>query len=392
MPPQNDESRTKSATIRRLRRFGLLAGAIAAVVVANGVFVRLHASNEEESWTAEQAIPSVVIVHPTVASGGNTLILPGTIQAYYTAPIYARVSGYVKAWNKDIGAKVRRGDVLAELDIPDMDQQIAQARADLANAEAARQVSASTADRWANLLKIQAVSKQEAEEKAGDLAVKAAQVKSAQANLDRLLTLKTFAKITAPFDGVVTERTIDIGALVNAGAGAAGSSLFTISDTHQMRVYVRVPQNYSAQIRDHLKATLTVPEYPGRTFDAELVSTSDAISNQSNTLLVQLAADNRGGILRAGEYAQVTLKLPAGTENLSIPVSTLLFRGDGLHVATVGPDNHVVLKTIKIATDLGTTVEVNSGLNTQDKVIDNPPDSLQSGDVVRLADASKPAR
>ena len=200
--------------------------------------------------------------------------------------------------------------------------------------------------------------------------------------------MKTFARIVAPFDGVVTERTLDIGTLVNAGAGSAGSSLFTISDTHKMRVYVRVPQNYSAQIHEHMKAVLTLPEYPGETFPAELVSTSNAISNQSNTLLVQLEAENLKDRLKAGEYAQVMLQLPAGGQNLSIPVSALLFRSDGLHVATVGQDNHVVMKTIKIAVDSGTSVEVSSGLTASDNVIDSPPDSLQSGDVVRIAAAA----
>ncbi len=385
MSPQNEGRGRNPKLARNVKRIAVLFAGVAAIVVANGVMVRQSASNEEETFSAEQAIPTVVVVHPSPAKGGNTLTLPGNVQAYYTAPIYARVPGYVKTWTRDIGARVHQGEVLAEIDTPDVDQQVAQARADLANAEAAHKLSESTSARWANLLKIGAVSMQDADEKTGDLAVKSAQVKSAQANLDRLLTMKTFAKIVAPFDGVVTERTVDIGTLVNAGAGSAGSSLFTISDTHKMRVYVRVPQNYSAEIRDHLKAVLTLPEYPGETFPAELVSTSDAISNQSNTLLVQLEAANPQDRLKSGEYAQVSLLLPGGTQNLSIPVSALLFRSDGLRVATVGPDNRVVLKPIMIAEDLGTTVEVDSGLSASDQVIDNPPDSLQSGDAVRVA-------
>lgn len=391
MLPQNDIAPARAQTIRRVKRIGLIAAGVAILIVANGIAVRLAASNDQKSWADEQAVSNVVIVHPKLSSGGNTLTLPGSLQAYYTAPIYSRVPGYVKTWEKDIGARVKKGELLAEIDTPELDQQIAQARAELANADAARQVSQSTADRWANLLRIQAVSKQDAEEKAGDLAVKTALVKSAQANLDRLLTMKTFARITAPFDGVVTERAIDIGALVNAGVGSAGSSLFTIADTHMMRVYVHVPQNYSAQIRDNLDASLTLPEYPGQTFKAKLVSTSSAISDQSNTLLVQLEATNARGLLKPGAYAQVSLNLPDAGKNLTIPVSALLFRSDGLLVAVVGNDNKVALKPVTIATDLGTEVEINSGLSASDRVIDSPPDSLLSGDAVHVTDSVNPA-
>jgi RND family efflux transporter MFP subunit len=348
----------------------------------------MDAASEAETWSAEQAIPVVSTVFPVPSKGGNGLTLPGTVQAYYSAPTYARVPGYVRIWTKDIGARVRRGEVLAEIDTPELDQQIAQARADLANAEAAQKQSASTAQRWANLLKIGAVSRQDAEEKATDAEVRAAHVKSQQANVSRLMTMKSFASIVAPFDGVVTERTVDIGALVNAGAGTAGLPLFTVADMSKMRVYVRVPQNYSAQITDGLHATLTLPEYPGETFPAKMVSASNAISNQSNTLLVQLEAENPNGRLRAGSYAQVTLQLPTDTQNLTVPVSALLFRGDGLNIATLGEDDRVVLKPITVAADLGTTVEVSSGLTATDRVINNPPDSLQSGDIVRIAPSS----
>jgi RND family efflux transporter MFP subunit len=388
MSQPSDESTARHQAIKTTRRAGLVALGLAALVIANGAWVRLQARSEQTNWSAEQAIPNVSVEHPSGANSDATLILPGNLQAYYAAPIYARVPGYVRVWNKDIGASVRRGEVLAEIDAPEVDQQIAQARADLANAEAARKQSASTAERWTNLLKIGGVSREDAEEKTSDLAVKGAQVKSAQANLDRLLTMKTFARIVAPFDGVITERTVDIGNLVNAGAGSAGSSLFTVSDTHKIRVYVRVPQNYSAKIQNHMMADLSLPEYPVETFSAKLVSTSNAISNQSNTLLVQLEAENPKGKLKPGEYAQVSFKLPAGDGRLSIPVSALMFRGEGLQVATVGPDNHVVMKPIEIAQDLGSRVEVSTGLDASDSVIDNPPDSLRAGDVVRVAPAA----
>jgi RND family efflux transporter MFP subunit len=384
MPPQNDVP-DRSKFVRRIRRVAFVVVAVAAVIVGNGLLVRQNARTEAQTVSTEQSIPIVSLVRPAASESGNTLTLPGNIQAYYTAPIFARVPGYVKSWSKDIGARVQKGELLAEIDTPDVDQQIAQAHADLANAEAAAKLSQSTADRWANLLKIGAVSKQDAEEKNGDLEVKSAVVKSSQANLDRLLTMKTFARIVSPFDGVVTERNVDIGNLVNAGAGGGGSQLFTVADIHKMRVYVRVPQNYSAQIREGLPAKLSLPEYPGKTFPALLVSTSNSISNQSNTLLVQLEAENRDGKLKAGGYAQVAFDLPTTAQNLTIPVSALLFRADGLTVATVDDEDHVVLKPINISADLGTIVEINSGLTPSDRVINNPPDSLRSGDMVRIA-------
>ena len=383
MPPQNEVRR--STLGRRIKRVALVVAVLAALVVGNGLFVRLNARTEAQTLATEQSIPIVSLVHAAPSEGGNSLVLPGNLQAYYTAPIFARVAGYVKSWSKDIGAHVHKGELLAEIDTPDVDQQVEQARADLANAQAAYKQSQSTSERWANLLRIGAVSKQDAEEKSSDLEVKAAVVKSSQANLDRLLTMKTFARIVAPFDGVVTERTVDIGNLVNAGAGGGGSQLFTVSDIHKMRVYVRVPQNYSALIREGLHAKLSLPEYPGQTFPAQLVSTSDAISNQSNTLLVQLEAENPDDKLKAGGYAQVSFELPATAQSLSLPVSALLFRADGLTVATVDDKGRVQLKPINISSDLGTTVEINSGLTPSDRVIDSPPDSLRSGDIVRIA-------
>lgn len=385
MRPQNEIENPRRRTITRVRQSVVVVLAIAGIVVASGLWVRLHASSEQASWSAEQAVPSVTIVHPSGLGSNGVLTLPGNLQAYYTARIYARVPGYVKEWYKDIGAVVHRGDVLADIDTPELDQQFEQVKADLANAEAAQKLSETTAARWSSLLAVDAVSKQEADEKAGDLAVKSAQVNAAKANVDRLQSMKTFARITAPFDGVVTERSIDVGALVNAGSGSAGSPLFIVSDIHKIRVYVQVPQNYSAQIHDRMTAELSLPEYPGQTFSAQLVSTSNAISDQSNTLLVQLEADNAKGKLKPGEYAQVSLQLPAGGAMLRIPSSALMFRGDGLQVATVGKDDHVVMKPIRIANDLGPQVEVNSGLDASDEVIDNPPDSLAAGDPVRIA-------
>ena len=374
-------------TIKRLKWAGFFASGIAVIVVATGMLVRVHAGSEQASWAVEQSIPTVAIVHPTASSGNNVLSLPGNVQAWYSAQIYARVPGYLTKWYKDIGARVHKGDVLADIDTPELDEQIDQAKADLADAQAGLKLAQITNARWQSLVAIGAVAKQDADTKEGDLAVKTAAANSAKANLDRLVATKTFAHITAPFDGIVTARATDIGALVNVGAGSGGSLLFTVADVHKVRVYVQVPQNYSAQIHGQMTAGLTLPEYPGEKFVAKLVSTSDAISSQSNTLLVELDADNADGKLKPGEFAQVSMNLPARGRTLTIPSTALLFRSDGLRVATVGAKNHVVMKGITISNDLGTAVNISAGLNASDLIIDNPPDSPANGDVVQIAAA-----
>jgi RND family efflux transporter MFP subunit len=385
MTAPKDPADPRQKTIRRLRIGAVLVTIAAAGIVANGMMVRMQARAEQESSAVAQSVSTVSVVRPQSDSAGNVLTLPGNLQAWYSAPIYARVPGYVTKWYKDIGAHVHKGEVLADIDTPELDQQIEQAKADLANAQAAKQLSQITNERWQHLLTIGAVAKQDADNKAGDLAVKTAVETSSKANLDRLVATKVFAHITAPFDGVVIQRTTDIGSLINAGAGSGGSLLFTVADLHEIRVYVQVPQNYSAQIRSGLTAELSLPEYPGEKFPARLVSTSNSIDGQSNTLLVELDADNASGKLKPGEYAQVSFTLPIQTSTVTVPASALLFRGDGLRVATVDPGNHVVLKTVTVAEDLGTSVRLNSGLSATDLVIDNPPDSIGNGDVVRVA-------
>jgi RND family efflux transporter MFP subunit len=372
----------------RLKIAGIIAACVALIVVVSGILARNNASEETNAFSAAQSIQSVSVVSPVAGLSGRSLALPGKLAAFYSAPIYARVPGYVHAWYKDIGAKVRKGDLLATIDTPELDQQFEQAKADLASAVAGLQLSKSTAQRWQSLLALDAVSKQESEEKTGDLAAKTALVNAAKANLNRLQALKTFARITAPFDGTVTDRAVDIGALVNAGAQSSGAALFTVADVHQIRVYVSVPQSYSAEIRPGLTASLKVPEYPARVFSASLDSTSNSISEQSDTLLVELLADNSSGALKPGDYAQVALHIPSGGSTLSVPASALIFRHDGLQVATVLPDNRIRLKSITIARDLGTNVEIGSGLLTKDRVVDNPPDSISNGDLVRVVEAA----
>jgi RND family efflux transporter MFP subunit len=325
----------------------------------------------------------VATVLPSSSRADAALILPGMLQAFYSAPIYARVPGYLRAWYSDIGARVHKGDVLGAIETPDLDQQIEQAKANLSNAQAAQGISKITADRWSGLLKLDAVSQQEAEEKTSDLQAKTALVAAARADLDRLDALKGFARITAPFDGVVTNRSVDVGALINAGAQSS-SPLFTVADVHQIRVYVNVPQNYSAEIHPGVTATLILPEYAGRTFSAVLDTTSRSINEQSNALLAEFLADNPDGALKPGDYAQVSIHLARPANVVSIPASSLIFNSDGLHVATVSPDDRVHMKPVKIARDLGTVVDIDAGLSPTDRIVDNPPDSLSNGDHVRV--------
>ena len=381
------------STPPRRRRGLLIAGGaaalVAAVVVVSGVANRRHAVVQTQTWTRSEAVPAVSVVTPTANAGPRSLTLPGQLQAFYNAPIYSRVSGYVKAWYDDIGAHVRKGQLLAVIDTPETDQQIIQARADLATAQANMNLASTTAQRWARLLKQDAVSAQESEEKAGDFAARSAQVQGARANLNRLLALKGFSRITAPFDGVIIARRTDIGALVNAGAGATpNSELFDVAKVDPLRLYVRVPQVDSAEIRPGVAATLTVPELPGRTFPTRVATTASAITDSSGTLLSELAVDNAGGVLKPGAYAQVSFSFadhaPTATQDFTLPSSAVLFRNKGMEVAVVGSDNHVHIHHVAVARDLGASVEISSGLSGNDRVVNNPPDSVAEGQLVRV--------
>ncbi|WP_206997154.1 efflux RND transporter periplasmic adaptor subunit [Trinickia mobilis] len=369
--------------LRHLRLAGIVALLAAAAVVTNGIVGRVHAKQEMTTWSAEQAIPSVTTFVPSLQAPTQSLVLPGHLAAYVNAPIYARVSGYLHAWYADIGTRVKAGQLLGVIDTPDLDQQLQQAKADLANSIAQEKLAQTTATRWTKMLQQDSVSEQAADEKTSDLAAKEATVAANQANVGRLEALESFKRITAPFDGIVTARKTDVGQLIAAGSGT-GPELFTVSDAHQLRVYVSVPQDEAAAIKPGMTATLTVPERPGMKFDAKLVDTDDSIAASSGTLLVQLEVDNSAGLLIPGEYTEVHFSLPTNAHSLLIPASALIFRQHGLQVAVVGKDNRAVLKPVSVATDLGTQVEIASGLNADERVIDNPPDSLASGDEVRL--------
>jgi RND family efflux transporter MFP subunit len=372
------------APIRWLKPAGIAAACLAVAVIAIGLVTRGMAGQQLAEQTTASATPTVDVVRPDSSLAASNLVLPGQVQAFYDAPIHARVSGYLKAWYDDIGAQVHAGQVLAVIDTPDLDQQYAQGKADLATAIANQRLAQTTAARWSGLLAQDAVSRQEADEKNGDLAAKTALVNAAKANLDRLAALESFKTITAPFAGVVTQRTADVGQLITVG-NPSDPGLFTVADVHRLRVYISVPQADTAQIHTGESVTLTAPEYPGRTFQATLVSTSDAIGAQSGALQVEAQIDNLDNALKPGEYVQATFQLPPAAGAMRIPAGALMFRSSGMTAAVVGPGDRVVIKPVTVASDLGSTVEIATGLSPTDQVIANPPDSLVNGERVRVA-------
>ncbi len=382
-PPHDfDEVATQQKPMKIGRALILLA-VLAAAAAVWGVTSRRSDETKLAHWTLERAIPTVAVVRPERGAGIRELVLPGDVDAYYNAIVHAQVSGYVQAWYKDIGAHVKAGDVLAVIDTPELDQRIAEAREQLAKAKANQALAAVTADRWKSLRASGAVSQQAADEKVADKEAKDAEVAAASANLDRLKALKAFANIVAPFDGVVTQRNIDIGSLVSDSV-AANSSLFAVADVHEMRVYVDVPQSFAADMHEGMKATLKLPQYPNRNFEATITTTSQAISAKSRSLLVELLAKNDDGALLPGAFAEVHFQIPTSADALKLPASAIIFRNLSPEVATVGADNRVVIKKIEIARDLGTEVEIVGGLSPDDRVIAIPPDSIDEGDEVRI--------
>ena len=373
-----------------LRVAGIVVAVVAVVIVAYGAITRAAESSHLRDWTEAQALPTVSVAPPVSGANSSGLQLPGRIEAYARAPIYARVSGYLKTWKYDIGAQVKAGDLLAEIETPDLDQQLLQARADLASAQANAALAQTTAKRWNAMLGSDSVSKQEVDEKTGDFTAKQAMVKAAQANVDRIVAMKGFTRIVAPFDGTVTARETDVGQLINAGAGG-GQELFVVSDTKKLRVYVSVPQNYVPSVPPGTKATLNVPEHADKTYAATVESSAQSVAAASGTTLMQLSVDNSAGELMPGSYASVRLDMAGKTNALSVPASALIFAAKGLAVATVGSDNRVILKTVTIARDLGRIIEIGSGLAATDRVIENPPDGIANGAEVRIAGAAPKA-
>lgn len=375
---------------RALRTAVVIVGVAAVAIVAAGLVTRAEEGSQLRDWTAAQAVPTVAVAPPGGAGAAAMLTLPGRLEAYTRAPLYARVSGYLKNWKYDIGSQVKAGELMAEIEAPDLDQQLAQAQADLSTAEANLALSKSTAERWQSMLGSNAVSRQEVDEKTGDLAAKQALVKAARANVERLRATENFTRIVAPFDGTVTARQTDVGQLIQAGGGG-GPELFEVSDVRKLRVYVSVPQNYVPRVPPGTQALISVPEHPGKTYPATVESSSQAVTAASGTTLMQLAVDNQARELMPGGYAQVQLELPHDVATLSIPASALIFDAQGLRVATVDDSDHVLLKLITIARDLGPTLEISAGLSPQDRVVQSPPDGLSQGSLVRVAGNPAPA-
>jgi RND family efflux transporter MFP subunit len=392
---------------RTLRTAGLVALAAAVVAVAAGIIVRWRHEAVVKQWTMAQAVPAVSFVKPQPDGASSRLILPGDVQAWFDAPIYARVNGFLKNWYFDFGAHVKEGQVLAEIEAPDLDASFAAAKARLVNSNAQVSVrqaelefAKTTYDRWRNSPK-GVVSVQETLAKKGDfdsatarLNAALADVNVAQGEVDRLKALESFKLVIAPFDGEVTERNTDVGALINAGSGVGGGSgpvLFRVADVHKMRVFVQVPQRMSADILVGQKAELQLPQFPDKTFAATVATTSRSINQSARTLLVELHADNPDGVLQPGSYTEVHFNLPPEPNTFSIPTSALIFRQNGLEVAAIGEDDRIVVKKISIGRNLGSSVEVLSGLAPSDRVVVSPPDSLAAGDLVRIASEAAPS-
>lgn len=388
MPPEHapPEHAPPVLSRRALRLTGIVLVLIAAVVVVSGVMTRRMADARLSEWAETQAVPVVAVAHPDSRGRRTTIDLPGRLEAYSQAQLYARVSGYLKEWKADIGTPVKAGQILAEIEAPDLDQQIMQAEAGLSSAQANAELASQTLQRGQSLVTSGAVSKQDLDRRAADSANQQGLVKSAQANLSRLRVLERYKQIVAPFDGLVTTRTTDVGALISAGSGG-GPALFVVSDTSRLRAYVNVPQNVVPSVKIGTKAQLVVPEYPGKTFLATVEASSQSVESASGTTRMLLVVNNAGGELMTGAFANVRLELPNPADTMSVPASALIFDQGGLRVATVGADDRIVLKAIAISRDLGREVEISSGLNADDRVVTSPPDGIANGDQVRVAGA-----
>ncbi|MGO9717700.1 MAG: efflux RND transporter periplasmic adaptor subunit [Steroidobacteraceae bacterium] len=384
--PQPDEN-TRRLVSRRLPLVGGGFALLAVTVVAYGLGSRAAQSSRLHDLTEAQAVPTVALVAPTHVENHSGLDLPGRLEAYIRAPIYARVPGYLKSWKYDIGSKVKAGDVLAEIDAPDLDQQLLQARADLSVAQANAKLAQISAERWQSLAGTDAVAKQDVDQRTFALNANNAQVKAAQANVNRLIAEEGFKRLLAPFDGIVTARETDIGALINVGA-TGGAELFVVSDTRKLRVYVNVPQNYVPNVPPGTKARIRVPDHPDRAYSGTVESSAQSVNPSSGTTLMQLIVDNSAGEMMPGDYASIQLQAAAAPGVLSVPSSALIFDAKGLSIATVDADNRVLLKPVSIERDLGTVVELASGLLSEDRVIENPPDGIGNGALVHLAGAT----
>jgi RND family efflux transporter MFP subunit len=365
---------------------------VAIVVAVFGIIGRKHATAELTTYTKNTSAPPVTLEHPIMQQGGREIVLPGNMQAFTLAPIYARTTGYVKAWYHDIGTPVHKGDLLAVIETPELDQQLASAKADLATAKSNAGIAKVTSDRYSDLIGRNAVSQQDTDTALQALEARNTEVASAGANVQRLEELVSFERIIAPFDGVITARNLDIGQLITAtgststagGAISGNKEIFDVSAVRTLRVFINVPQIYSPDAKNGMIAKLTLPQYPGRTFEGKLVRSSDAVDPATRTLLAEVDVDNRSGELLPGSYTEVHLNVASAAPILIVPASALILDPDGLRVATVDANHHVHLARVTPGRDYGTTVEVLAGLKSGDSIIGNPPDSLTDGEEVRV--------
>src|SRR5712671_1770028 len=380
-----------SEDIKAPGRKSLLTAAAAAVLMAGivlsyGIIGRAQSKQEVVDWTNTRAIPTVALAGLIPGSPHQTLTLPGNIQPFNRAAIFARVNGYVKGWDHDIGSPVKAGQVLATIDAPDLDQQLGQAKATLASVRANHQIASLTANRNNILLQKQIVAQQLADQTDADAKAKEAVVDANEANVRQLEAMQSFKTLAAPFDGVVTARNVELGMLINSGG--SGQPLFEVSDLHRVRIYVQVPQSFSAGLVPGMKATFEMPQYPGVQFDATLSHISKSINANSHSMQVELQADNAAGKFFGGSYCNVHFELPNDGNLVKLPSTALITGNQGTQVATLNSNNKVVLKNIRLGRDLGDSVEIVAGLSPSDQVINNPPETLAAGDTVRVATAT----
>jgi len=394
--PEQRQPRASRGTLATL----LVVVALVAVLVAvMGILERKRANAALERYTSNTFAPPVSLIEPKLGSSAGEILLPGNIQAYTQAPIYARTTGYVKAWYHDIGSHVRKGDLLAVIETPELDQQLAQSRSELASAQSNAALARVTANRYEGLLKQNAVSQQDTDNATAQLQARNAEVTSAEANVKRLQELVSFERVLAPFDGVVTARNLDVGQLVTStgstatqGAGIVTGSkpMFEVSALQKLRVYVSVPQVYAPDAKPGATAVLTLPQYPGKSFKGKLVRTSDAVDPATRTLLAEIEVENRTGELLPGSYTQVHLNVSTKAPALVIPVSAAILQPDGLYVAVVDANKRAHMVRVLPGRDTGATIEVLSGLEPGQKIVANPPDSLTDGEQVRVVSGTAP--
>ena len=368
-----------------LRWFLILFG-VFFVLGGYAVSQRMSEHKALAQQTEQMAVPFVSVIRATPTDADSDMVLPGTLKPYVESPLYARTNGYLKKWYKDIGSHVEKGEILAEIDTPEIDQQLAQARADLVTSQANLSLSTLTATRYQELIKSDSVSRQDLDNANGDLAAKRAMVQSADANVKRLEEMESFKRVYAPFTGIITQRNVDPGTLINAGnGGTATKEMFDLAQIDPMRVYVAVPQSYSPSIRLGLKACLSLTELAQRSFCGQVVRTANSIDPNTRTLLTEVDVPNASGTLLPGAYAEVHFDVKVTGQRLSLPINALLFRPDGTLAAVVGPDNRIILKKITIGRDFGNSLEVLQGIDPTDRIVINPPDALEQDELVNLA-------